>query len=131
MAGTKSGFLARAFLGTAIAYGIAGIALGLAMAMSKDHGQMPTHAHINVIGFLSFFLFALFHAQWGSAVSGLPARIHFWLAQAGMLGLTVGLYLTYGGATHLEAIPAISAMIYAASFLVFAVAAWPVLRKGS
>lgn len=120
--------LARRFLGAAIIYGIIGIALGLAMAIGQDHGQRPTHAHINVIGFVSFFLFALFHRQWGAAVSRRLAQIHFWLAQLGMLGLTVGLYLSYDGQTQFEPVAAVSAITYGVSFLVFAAVALPVVR---
>ena len=36
--------IARYFFITAILYGICGIGLGLHMAISEDHAQMPTHA---------------------------------------------------------------------------------------
>ncbi len=127
MTDTDASLLARRFLGAAILYGVLGIALGLAMAIAHDHSQRPTHAHINVIGFVSFFLFALFYRQWGQQVSRLLARIHFWLAQAAMLGMMTGLWLFYNGQTGFEPVAAISAIAYGASFLVFAVAAWPVV----
>ncbi len=122
--------IARAFLGTAILYGILGIILGLTMAIAHDHSQMPTHAHINVIGWVSFFLFAVFYDRHGASVRALLARIHFWLAQASMLGLMIGLWLMYDGQTQFEPVAAVSAIGYALSFLVFAAAAWPgVMRR--
>jgi hypothetical protein len=115
------------FFASAILYGVAGMVLGLHMAISHDHGQMPTHAHIMVIGWLSFFAFGIFYHLFRDAEARKLARVHFWLAQLSMLGLAIGLGLTYGGQTHLEPIAAISAIGYAISFLVFAVVAWPVL----
>lgn len=41
---------ARLFFILAICYAIAGMALGIHMAASHNHAQMPTHAHIMVAG---------------------------------------------------------------------------------
>jgi cbb3-type cytochrome oxidase subunit 1 len=112
--------VARGFLGAAVIYGIVGLVLGLKMAISHDHDQIPAHAHVNLIGWASFFLFAIFYHSFGEKVSNLLARIHFWLAQISLLGLTVGLYLIYSGQTQFEPLAATSALTYAASFLVFA-----------
>ncbi|MBZ0216484.1 MAG: hypothetical protein K8F25_08025 [Fimbriimonadaceae bacterium] len=116
--------ITKGFLGTAILYGIAGLALGLQMAISDDHAQMPTHAHINLIGWVSFFLFAMFYHTFGTGVSNLWARVHFWLAQISLLGLSVGLLLLRSGNERIEPFLAASSMAYAASFLVFAVIAY-------
>ena len=40
----------RLFLRIAVVYVLAGMALGIFMAMSDDHSQMPTHAHMNLMG---------------------------------------------------------------------------------
>ena len=53
--------IGKAFFLSALAYGVLGIMLGLHMAMSHNHGQMPTHAHILVIGWVSFAIFGLFY----------------------------------------------------------------------
>lgn len=120
---------ARGFLGSSVIYGILGLALGLHMAISSDHGQMPTHAHIQVIGWVSFFLFSMFYHTYGDKVSAMLARIHFWLAQVAMLGIMVGLYLIYSGKTEFEPIAAVSSMIYAVSFLVFGYGVFTALNK--
>jgi hypothetical protein len=101
--------------------------LGLHMAISQDHGQRPTHAHIMVIGWVSFFLFGLFYLHHGKAVRQWLAQLHFWLAQVSMLGLMIGLWLLYSGQTKYEPIAAVSSIGYAVSFLVFALAALPVV----
>ena len=118
---------ARGFLTAAIVYGLLGMALGLHMAISQDHGQRPTHAHIMVIGWVSFFLFGLFYVHFGGAVRQWLAHVHFWLAQISMLGLMVGLYLFYSGQAQYEPVAAVSAIGYAVSFLAFAVTALPII----
>ncbi len=112
--------IARGFMIAAILYGLVGVGFGLQMAISQDTSQLPTHAHINLIGWVSFFLFALFYHLFGEKVSTLLARVHFWLAQISALGLFTGLTLIYAGETQFEPLAAISAMGYGASFLVFA-----------
>ena len=121
--------LARGFFVSAILYSLLGFMLGLQMAMSHDHAQLPTHAHIMVIGWLSFAVFGFFYHLFGAAAAPLLSKIHFWLAQASFAVLTAGLWLYYGGGAEYEPVAAIGAMSYAASFLVFAAAAWPVLGK--
>lgn len=122
------GNIARGFFITAIGYGILGMLLGLHMAIAQDHGQRPTHAHILVIGWVSFFLFGMFYLHFGKVVSRMLARVHFWLAEASLAGLVVGLWLIYSGKTQYEPIAAVSSIVYALSFVVFALAAIPALQ---
>jgi hypothetical protein len=117
--------IARWFMTTAIVYGLLGMLLGLHMAMSHDHGQRPTHAHIMVIGWVSFFLFGLFYFHFGQSVRQWLAVAHFVLAQVSLLGLTIGLWLLYSGETQYEPIAAVSSMGYAVSFLIFAAVSVP------
>lgn len=49
--------VARGFFTAAIAYGLLGMLLGLHMVIGHDHGQRPTHAHVMVIGWVSFAIF--------------------------------------------------------------------------
>lgn len=115
----------------AVVYGLLGMLLGLHMAVSKNHGQMPTHAHIMVIGWVSFAIFGLFYHLFAERVVRLLAVAHFWIAQLSVAGIVVGLWLTYGGQEQYEPIAAISSIAYAASFLIFAIVALPAIRKSS
>ena len=78
--------LGKAFFISALIYGALGMLLGLGMAMTQNHGQMPTHAHIMVIGWVSFAIFGLFYSSQGHAVPRFVARLHFWLAQVSLAG---------------------------------------------
>jgi hypothetical protein len=113
--------IARAFFLSAVVYGLFGMLLGLDMAMRHDHGQLPTHAHIMVIGWLSFAVFGLFYFVLGEGVPPLLARAHFWLAQVSLAVLVAGLWAHYAGHTQFEPLAAIGSMAYAASFVLFAV----------
>ena len=121
--------IARWFFGTAILYGLLGMLLGLHMAIAQDHGQMPTHAHIMVIGWVSFAVFGFFYHLFGDRVSRVLAGIHCILAEVSLLGIVIGLLLFYGGNPEYEPIAAISSIAYAVSFLLFAIVAWPVFRQ--
>ena len=35
-------------------YGLAGLLLGLDMGIRHDHAELPTHAHIMVVGWVTF-----------------------------------------------------------------------------
>ena len=129
MGGPSVDKVARGFAVTAIIYGLAGLVVGLQMAISENHGQIPAHAHINMIGWVSFFMFALFYKLFGANISAPLARIHFWLAQVSALGMVVGLWLIYEGHSQFTPLAAISSLTYAASFLVFAVVAYRGLAR--
>jgi hypothetical protein len=70
----------------------------------------------------------VFYHLIGKSMSRLLALTHFWTAQISFVGLVAGLWIFYSGETRLEPVAAISALAYAASFLVFAAAAWPALH---
>ncbi|MDF2182419.1 TonB-dependent receptor [Neptuniibacter sp. CAU 1671] len=86
----------RAYLMTGLGYGILGLALGIHMAASKDHGQFVTHAHIMLAGFAVSFVYAVCHKLWLSAEPCRLGKLQFWLHQFGMAGIAVGLFLLYG-----------------------------------
>ncbi len=119
--------IAKWFFITAIIYGLLGMLLGLAMAIAHDHGEMVTHAHIMVIGWLSFSLFGFYYFEFGNVMSRTLSLLHFWIAQVSLIGLVIGLWLFYYGRTQYEPIAAVSSIANAFSFLVFAVAAIPAL----
>src|SRR5208283_4609743 len=105
--------IARWFFITAIIYGLLGMLLGLEMAIAHDHGEMVTHSHIMVIGWLSFSLFGFYYFQFGKAASRTFSLLHFWMAQLSLIGLIIGLFLFYSGKTEYEPIAAVSSIAYA------------------
>jgi cbb3-type cytochrome oxidase subunit 1 len=45
----------------AVLFVIAGMAMGIGMAMAHDHSIMPAHAHLNLLGWVSLFLFGIYY----------------------------------------------------------------------
>lgn len=87
----------RKFVLTAFGYAIVGLALGIYMASSKDHGQLVTHAHIMLLGFVVSFVYGLCHKLWLGNTTSALAVAQYYIHQAGSLVLFVGLFLLYGG----------------------------------
>ncbi len=94
----------RKFVATGLGFAILGLVLGIYMAASKNHGQLVTHAHIMLVGFVVSFVYGVCHKLWlGNNESGL-ARIQFYLHVIGAIGITVGLFLMYGSIVAAETI---------------------------
>lgn len=86
----------RKYVITALGYAILGLALGIYMAASKNHGQLVTHAHIMLLGFVVSFIYALCHKLWLNNTTTRLAVIQYYLHQAGTAVLLVSLFLLYG-----------------------------------
>ncbi len=78
------------FLRTAVIYVLAGMSLGIFMALSDDHSQMPTHAHMNLLGWASMALYAVVYRVWPEAARSPLAAWHFWIANLGTLVVVIG-----------------------------------------
>ena len=122
--------VARNFFVLALVYAICGMLLGLAMAISHDHTQMPVHAHTLVAGFLTSAIFAFFYHLFPAARTSRLAPVHFWLTTISGIILLVSLYFVLAGNPAIEPVTAISSLGFFAAMLLFAWIALPVVRKG-
>ncbi|UTW11646.1 TonB-dependent receptor [Marinobacterium rhizophilum] len=86
----------RQHISCALAYATLGLVLGIFMAASHDHGQMVTHAHIMLLGFVLSFIYGVMHRLWLHNSRGALAILQFCLHQIGSLVLLVSLFLMYG-----------------------------------
>jgi len=100
----------RKFVLTGLGYAIVGMALGIFMAASKDHGHMVTHAHIMLIGFVVSFVYGLCHKLWLNNITSKLAIIQFYVHQVGAIIILVGLFLYYGKFISLETIDPVLAL---------------------
>lgn len=112
--------IARNFFTLAIVYAILGMLLGLSMAASHDHAQMPAHAHIMLVGWVTSAVMAFFYHLVPAAGASRLAPVHFWLAAASGIVFMASLYMLTGGNTGVEPVVAVSSMVYFASMLLFA-----------
>jgi len=94
----------RKFILTSLIYAIIGLALGIFMAASKDHGHLVTHAHILLIGFVVSFIYGLCHKLWLNNLVSKLSVTQFYVHQVGTIGVVIGLFLYYGNFVSLETI---------------------------
>jgi hypothetical protein len=111
---------ARLFFTLAIAYIILGMSLGLHMGMSENHGQMPTHAHIMLVGWVTSALVAYFYHQFPAANASRLAMVHFGLHTVGSLVMVFSLWQIYSGNTSFEPGAGIGAIIFLLGMVLFA-----------
>ena len=121
--------VARNFFILGIVMAIAGMMLGLKMAMTNDHVQMPVHAHIMVAGWLMSAVFGFFYHLFPVARQNKLATIHFWIHAVGIVVLTVSLYFVLAGNPGVEPVTAISSILFFLGMLLFAWIAIPVVNK--
>lgn len=121
--------LSARFFASALIYGLAGMGLGIVMGITQDHGQMPTHAHIMLVGWVTFALFGVFYHLFPSAAENRLATIQFWVAQLNFLVLIAGLFVIFGGRPEAEPIAAIGSVGIFTAMLLFTIIAWPVVCR--
>jgi hypothetical protein len=122
--------LSAGFFGTALIYGVLGPLFGLIINPAGAHTQVPTHAHLADIGWISFALFGFFYHLFPERAATSLARLHFWMAQASLIALAIGFYLLYAGFIPVgEPIVIIAAIAYLLSTVLFGLAALPVVRS--
>jgi predicted membrane channel-forming protein YqfA (hemolysin III family) len=121
--------VARNFFILGIVMAIAGMILGITMAMTQNHAQMPTHAHIMVAGWLMSAVFGFFYHLFPVARQNKLATIHFWMHAVGIVVLTVSLYFVLAGNPGVEPVTAVSSILFFLGLLLFAWIAIPVVSK--
>jgi cbb3-type cytochrome oxidase subunit 1 len=121
--------VARNFFTLAIIYSLCGMALGIHMAISEDHGQMPTHAHTMVAGWLMSAVFAFFYHLFPAVAQKTLAVVHFWLTAISGIGLMIGLYILLSGNAAIEPMLGIASIGFYAGMLLFAFIALPAVWK--
>jgi hypothetical protein len=121
--------VARNFFTLAIIFALCGMALGIHMGMSGDHGQAPTHAHIMLAGWVTSAIFAFFYHLFPSAGDRTLATVHFWLTTVSVIGLVVSLYFLMAGNESMEPVLGIASIGFLLGMLLFAFIALPVIWR--
>lgn len=92
------------FLRLGVVFALAGMLLGYWMGMTGQFALSPVHAHVNLLGWASMFLYGLFYRTYPQAASGWLPRVHLWLAVTGLPLMMLGLLVRLGP------IPALAAL---------------------
>jgi hypothetical protein len=96
-----------------------GMSLGIWMGIAQQFQFAPVHAHLNLVGWATMALFAIYYRLTPQAAQGWLPRVHAVLAIVGIIGMASGLAGEIAG--HEEFMPALLAgsLLTAASMLLF------------
>jgi drug/metabolite transporter (DMT)-like permease len=104
---------------------LAGMIWGLQMAISNDHSAFPAHAHLNLLGWVSLFLFGVYYRLNPRLDSG---RAALWQVVAWCVGtvvLVVGVGMVHTRHESGDPIAAIGAIVVFCAMMFFT---WLVYR---
>lgn len=110
----------------AVLFVLVGMGWGIQMAVSGDHSAFPAHAHINLLGWVSLFLFGIFYHLHPALDATRTALIQVWVWIAGTAVLGVGVGLVHTGHPNAEPIAAIGSFTVLFAMVAFA---WLVFRR--
>jgi len=109
----------KRFLLCAIAYVVAGMALGIHMGAGQNFTMAPLHAHMNLVGWATMGLFAFYYNAVPSAAVGKLPQAHFWIAQIGLLMMIPGLAMVLSENMSGEPLLAAGGFLTGISILIF------------
>ncbi|MCC2653141.1 MAG: hypothetical protein K0R61_3192 [Microvirga sp.] len=104
----------------AVLFVIAGMAMGIGMAMTQNHALMPAHAHLNLLGWVSLFLFGIYYERRPALDTSRLAMIQVGLWSLGTVVLTVAVAAIHLGYHAADPIAAIASLIVLAAMIQFA-----------
>jgi hypothetical protein len=108
----------------AVVMAVAGMIWGIQMAVTLDHSAMPAHAHLNLLGWVSLFLFGIFYHLHPAIDASRAAMVWSWIVAT--VVLTVGVALVHTGHQLGDPIAAVGSLMVVASMLLFG---WLVYRR--
>jgi len=103
----------------AVLFVVTGIAMGIGMAASQDHSIMPAHAHLNLLGWVSLFLFGIYYERRPALDASRIARIQVGLWSLGTVLLTVAVAAIHLGYTQADPIAALASLVVLGAMLLF------------
>ena len=106
------------FFFTGVIAVVVGMLWGIQMSIAEDFAMAPAHAHLNLVGWVTFGLFGVYYFLMPAAAQTRLAMVHFWVALAGLLLMISGLFIYFRGGP--DAFVSIGSTLTAASMLIFA-----------
>jgi hypothetical protein len=105
----------------AVLFALIGMGMGIAMAIARDHSVMPAHAHLNLLGWVSLFLFGIYYKLHPVADTSRLAFAQVWVWIAATIVLTIGVAGVHLGYDSLEPLAAVGSLVALADILLFGV----------
>lgn len=102
----------------AVVFVVIGMAWGIQMAISQNHSAYPAHAHLNLLGWVSLFLFGIYYRN-PALERGKPTLVQVWSWIVGTAIMAVGVGLVHTGRDSGEPLAGVGSIIVLASMLLF------------
>ena len=106
---------------TAVLFALLGMGMGIAMAIARDHAAMPAHAHLNLLGWVSLFLFGLYYRLNPALDVSRLALVQVGVWSFGTGVLTIAVAAIHMGYEAADPVAAVGSLIVLAAMLLFAV----------
>jgi len=105
-----------------VSLGLLGMVLGIVMGIRQDFVLMPAHAHLNLLGFVTLFLSALYYRVVPEAAANRLARYQAIVSVAGAVVFPVGIAcVVLGGHDRFEPVVVAGALTVFLGMALFAV----------
>ena len=105
-----------------VSLGLIGILLGIVMGIRQDFVLMPAHAHLNLLGFVTMFLSALYYRVVPEAGASWLARYQAVVSVAGAVVFPIGIAcVLVGGHDRFEPVVVAGALTVLLGMALFAV----------
>jgi uncharacterized membrane protein len=105
-----------------VSLGLIGIILGIVMGIRQDFVLMPAHAHLNLLGFVTMFLSALYYRVVPEAAASELARYQAIVSVAGAVVFPIGIAcVLLGGHDRFEPVVVAGALTVLLGMALFAV----------
>jgi cbb3-type cytochrome oxidase subunit 1 len=105
---------------------VAGMIWGMVMAIAEDHSTFPAHAHLNLLGWVSLFLFGIYYRLHPAIDRSRLALAQVWVWIVATVILTAGIALVHSGRTGGDPMAAIGSLVILADTVLFG---WLVYRR--
>ena len=112
----------------AVLMAAAGMIWGIVMGISQDHATLPAHAHLNLLGWVSLFLFGIYYHLHPAVDRTALASLQVWVWITGTIIMTIGVALVHSGREIGDPIAAVSSLVVLVDMLIFG---WLVFRSES
>jgi len=110
----------------AVLFVLAGMVWGLQMAISNDHSAFPAHAHLNLLGWVSLFLFGIYYRLNPALDVSRAALVQVSIWCVGTIVMAIGVGLVHTGHEAGDPLAAIGSLIILAGMLTFG---WIVFKQ--
>lgn len=114
------------FMLTGIVFAVIGMAFGIWIGTTgpSAFNYAPAHAHINLVGWVTMFLFGLWYRSTPSLAGTTLAAVHYWVALVGAICLVLGIIGSVAPYPPLDPVVIPGALLTLISTLIFLWTVW-------